>query len=309
MRVVSLICSATEIICALGHRDSLVGRSHECDFPRGIDALPALTEPQFNLDGGSADIDRRVKSLLHDGLAVYRVDADLMAALKPDVVVTQDQCDVCAASLSEVEAAVAEWTGQETQVVSCKPEGLDDIWADIRKVGAALDAAEKAEAVVAGLRQRMADVAAQAAGAGARPRVAMIEWIDPLMAAGNWMPTLVEMAGGENLFGDAGKHSPWMTCEELQQADPDVIVILPCGFDMKRSIAEMPALTGQPGWDNLKAVRSGRVAVTDGHQYFNRPGPRVAESLEILAEILHPEVFDFGWREVGWQPYGRRTDS
>lgn len=302
MRVVSLICSATEIVSALGHRDSLVGRSHECDFPKGVQALPPLTAPQFKVDGSSADIDQRVKSLLHDGLAVYKIDADLLKDLQPDVIVTQDQCDVCAASLADVEAAVCEWTGIDTKIVSCKPEALDDLWVDIRNVGAALGESARANEIIADLQRRMADIADRADAQSEKPGVAMVEWIDPLMAAGNWMPTMVDMAGGRNLFGEAGKHSPWMEWAELRDADPDVIAILPCGFDIARSLAEMPALTGQPGWADLKAVKAGRVAVTDGHQYFNRPGPRIAESLEILAEILHPTVFDFGWKGTAWRP-------
>ena len=245
-----------------------------------------------------------LKDLVRDGLAIYRIDADLLRDLRPDVIVTQDQCEVCGASLADVEAAVCDWTGIETRIVSCKPAGLDDLWTDIRSVGAALGAGDTAESVVAGLQSRMNAIAASAAALPDRPSVATVEWIDPLMAAGNWMPTLVEMAGGRNLFGDAGADAPWVTWEALRAADPDTILVLPCGFDMARSIAEMPALSAQPGWAGLSAVRNGRVFVTDGNRYFNRPGPRLAESLEILAEILHPDSFDFGWRGTGWQPFG-----
>ena len=304
MRVVSLICSATEIVCALGRGGDLVGRSHECDYPPGVEKLPVLTAPQFDIGGASAEIDRRVKDLVRDGLAIYRIDADLLRDLRPDVIVTQDQCEVCGASLADVEAAVCDWTGIETRIVSCKPAGLDDLWTDIRSVGAALGAGDTAEFVVAGLQSRMNAIAASAAALPDRPSVATVEWIDPLMAAGNWMPTLVEMAGGRNLFGEAGGHAPWMSWEDLRTADPDAIIVLPCGFDMARSIAEMPALAAQPGWAGLSAARNGRVFVTDGNQYFNRPGPRLAESLEILAEILHPDSFDFGWLGAGWQPFG-----
>jgi len=303
MRVVSLICSATEIVAALGHRDSLVGVSHECDFPSGVEALPALTTPRFPIEGDSREIDTDVKDLLRDGLAVYDIDADKLRDLAPDVIVTQDQCDVCAASLADVEAAVCDWTGKKTRIVSCKPEGLDDIWTDIRAVGAALDVEAQAEALLLTIRERMVNVSKMAKSGGKQSSVAMIEWIDPLMAAGNWMPTLVEMAGGVNLIGEAGKHSPWMTWEALRDADPDVIVVLPCGFDMDRCAAEMPALTIKPGWRDLRAVQAGQVYLTDGHHYFNRPGPRVAESLEILAEILRPADCSFGWEGVGWRRF------
>jgi len=303
VRVVSLICSATEIVCALGHRADLVGRSHECDYPPGIESLPVLTAPQFELGGTSAEIDGRVKDLVRDGLAIYGIDAGLLRALRPDAIVTQDQCEVCGASLADVEAAVCDWTGIETRIVSCKPNGLEDLWTDIRRVGAALNDDDAAETLVADLQSRMSSVAARAAALPERPSVATVEWIDPLMAAGHWMPELVEMAGGRNLFGEAGGQAPWIDWEALESSDPDVILVLPCGFDIERSVAEMPALTAQSGWSALGAVRNGRVYIVDGNQYFNRPGPRLAESLEILAEILHPAHFGTGWQDKGWRRY------
>lgn len=303
MRAATLIASATEIVCALGCRDQLVGRSHECDFPADVAALPALTEPKFRLDGMSYQIDQRVKALVQEGTSVYRVFADKLAALDVDLIVTQDQCEVCAASLSDVEAALCDWTGRPVRVVSLKPDALADIWGDIRKVAGALEVPDRGEALVSDLRARMRQVSEEAAKQPARPRVACIEWVDPLMAAGNWVPELVEMAGGENLFGEAGKHAPWLTWEELAAADPDVIVALPCGYDIARASQDMPILEAKPGWTDLRAVREGRVAVADGNQYFNRPGPRVAESLEIMAEICHPGALDFGHAGTGWVCY------
>jgi iron complex transport system substrate-binding protein len=302
--VVSLIASATEIVCALGKRDWLLGRSHECDYPASVAPLPQLTEPKLDVGGRSGDIDRQVKTLLKEGLSVYRVDVEALRRIDPDVIVTQDQCEVCAASLSDVEAALCDWTGRDVDIVSLRPDALADAWTDIERVAAALDCPEDGAALIARLKARMAAVTEACAGLP-KPRVACIEWIDPLMAAGNWVPELVAMAGGDNLFGEAGKHSPWMTWEQLRAADPDVIAILPCGFDIPRVLAELPALTGQPGWAELKAVQAGRVYVTDGNQYFNRPGPRLAESLEIMAEILHPGTVDYGHRETGWIPYER----
>jgi len=300
MRVVTLIASATEIVCALGCRDQLVGRSHECDFPPDVRDLPALTEPKFPVDGASYDIDQRVKAIIQEGTAVYRVFADRLAELDPDVIVTQDQCEVCAASLSDVEQALCDWTGRPMRIVSLQPNALADIWGDIRKVAGALGIDGQGEALVSDLRRRMAAVQAQATAQVERPRVACIEWVDPLMAAGNWVPELVEMAGGENLFGEAGKHAPWMTWDELAQADPDVIVVLPCGYDIARTRQDMPILEAKPGWRDLRAVREGRVVIADGNQYFNRPGPRVAESLEIMAEICHPGALDYGHAGKGW---------
>ena len=301
-RIVSLLPSATEIVCALGFENQLVGRSHECDFPPAVARLPALTSPKFNPEGSSAEIDERVKKILSDALAVYRVDADKLRGLKPDVIVTQSQCDVCAVSMRDVEEAVAQWIGgPPPKIVSLAPYALDDVLEDMRRVAARLDAPERGDELVGRIRERMSDIASRAKTAASRPTVACVEWIDPLMAGGNWMPELVAMAGGVNLFGKAGAHSPRMAFEELAGADPDVILIAPCGFNMDRAAADLPILTRRPEWARIKAVREGRVYQAEGNQYFNRPGPRIVESLEILAEILHPEIFHFGHEGSGWR--------
>jgi len=301
-RVVSLIASATEIVCALGARDRLVGRSHECDFPEDVTLLPVLTSPKFPVNGSSYEIDQRVKAILQEGLSVYRVDAEKLKALRPHVIVTQDHCEACAVSLKDVELALCDWSGSAAKIVSLRPDGLADIWQDIRQVARALGRESKGESVVAELRARMQAIAEVSATARYRPRVASIEWIDPLMAGGNWMPELVEMAGGIDVFGEAGQHSPTLAWDELRRADPDVIFVSPCGFDAPTTLREMSSLVGRPGWEDLRAVRQRRVAIADGNQYFHRPGPRLVESLEILARILHPEATlpggDAGW--VRW---------
>jgi iron complex transport system substrate-binding protein len=301
VRIVSLIASATEIVCALGCEEMLVGRSHECDFPASVRRLPVCTEPKFNVEGNSRQIDRDVKALLRDSLSVYRVDADQLAALEPDVIVTQAQCEVCAVSLRDVERAVCSWLRACPKLVSLVPDALADVWADIERVAEALNIRDRGADLIAKLQSRIEAIASRAKSLSHRPTVACIEWIDPLMAAGNWVPELVEMAGGVNLFGQAGKHSPWMTFEELVAADPDIIVVLPCGFDIERSRRELPALAEKEEWPRLRAVRDERVFLADGNQYFNRPGPRLAESLEILAELFHPLVFQFGHQGTGWQ--------
>ncbi len=300
-RVVSLIASSTEIVCALGCAERLVGRSHECDFPPSVKQLPVCTEPKFNTNGSSREVDQRVKAVLQDALSVYRVHADRLKQLQPDVIITQSQCEVCAVSLRDVEQAVCEWLDSRPQIVSLEPNALADVLADIQRVAKALNVPERGEALVAKMGQHTTAIAERARTLTLRPTVACIEWIDPLMAAGNWMPELVELAGGVNLFGESGKHAPWLTWEALRHKDPEVIVVLPCGWDIERAREEMPALTQKPGWSDLSAVRSGRVHLTDGNQYFNRPGPRLVESLEILAEVLHPEVFRCGHEGKGWQ--------
>ena len=302
-RVVSLIASATEIVCALDARDLLVGRSHECDFPPDVTRLPSLTKPKFPLSGTSYDIDARVKAILQEGLSVYRVDAEKLEALRPDIVITQDHCEVCAVSLKDVEAALHEWGGRRVEIVSLKPDCLADIWEDIAKVAHALERERQGEHLIKQLKARMASIAKQSAAGRTRPRTAMIEWIDPLMAGGNWMPELVSIAGGENLFGAPGQPSPWLDWDQLVVADPDVVLVHPCGFDIARTLHEMPLLELRPGWHELKAVERDRVFVADGNQYFNRPGPRIVESLEILAEIFHPELFTSRYEGKGWMRY------
>ena len=300
-RVVSLIASATEIVCALGCEDRLVGRSHECDYPPSVRRLPVCTEPLIDPSRPSGEIDRQVKAMLRQALSVYRVDTDVLQALQPDVIITQAQCEVCAVSLNDVEQALAAWLASRPHLVSLEPNALADVWLDMRHVAEALGVPERGAELVARLQDRIAAVTERARDLPTRPTVACVEWIDPLMAAGNWVPELVALAGGTNLFGEAGKHSPWMTWPELVARDPDVIVVMPCGFDIARSRHELPTLTQRPEWPTLRAVRAGCVYLTDGNQYFNRPGPRLVESLEILAELLHPGAFRFGHEGTGWE--------
>ena len=298
MRIVSLLPSATEIVCSLGFGEQLVGRSHECDYPAWVTGLPVCSRPRIAIDTSSAELDRSVKAIVAKGLSVYEVHEDTLRRLAPDYIVTQTQCEVCAVSQSDVERAVCEWVGGQPEIVSLEPNRLEDVWVDIIRTASALGNESEGEKVVATLMQRVDTITARAKNISHTPSIACIEWLEPLMAAGNWMPELVAMAGGRNLFGEAGEHSPWMELEDLCEADPEVILVAPCGFDLERTRKEMSVLTSKPEWNELSAVRAGRVYLADGHQYFNRPGPRLAESLEILAEILHPESFDSGHRNV-----------
>lgn len=300
-RIVSLIASATEIVCALGCENMLVGRSHECDYPKTVERLPICTRPKFDADGTSYEIDRRVKAIVQEGLSVYRVDGEKLRQLEPDLIVTQSHCEVCAVSLREVERAVCAWLSACPQLVSLVPNALADVWTSIEQVALALQIPERGGELIQRLQSRMQRIAERTRSVADRPTVACIEWIDPLMAAGNWMPELVAMAGGISLFGIAGAHAPWMNWEQLCNADPEVIILLPCGFDMARTRRDLPLLANRPDWPNLRAVRSGRVFLADGNQYFNRPGPRLVESLEILAELLHPQWFAFSHERTGWQ--------
>ncbi|MCA9070105.1 MAG: cobalamin-binding protein [Planctomycetaceae bacterium] len=301
-RIVSLIASATEIVAALGLEDQLVGRSHECDYPPSVLQLPMCSEPRIDVHGTSREIDDRVKAVLRDteAVSVYRVFTEELERLAPTLIITQTQCEVCAVSLKDVEAAVCDLVSSQPKIVPLEPMDLKDVWRDIRAVANAVGVPGRAEALIADSQKRLSDISDQVAQLTTRPRVACLEWIDPLMAAGNWVPELVQIAGGQNLFGQVGLHSPWMTWEELRASDPDVIAIMPCGFDIPRTLSELKPLIDQEGWAGLSAVRDNRVFVTDGNQYFNRPGPRLVESAEILAELLHPEVFHFGHEGTGW---------
>jgi iron complex transport system substrate-binding protein len=306
-RIISLIASSTEIVCALGFELHLVGRSHECDYPPSVHHLPVCTSPKFKVEGTSREIDDRVKAVLEDALSVYKVDARLLEELQPTHIITQSQCEVCAVSLKDVERAVCELTSSTPAIVSLEPNALADVWADIRRVGAALAASERADELIKSLQARIAEITRKANEIEPRPTIACIEWIDPLMAAGNWMPELVEMAGGSNLFGEAGKHSPWMSWDELLDRQPDIIIVTPCGFDIARSLEDMHFMSDRSEWGDLKAVQTNNIFVADGNQYFNRPGPRLVESLEILAEIFHPAHFRFNHEGKGWIRYSPQS--
>jgi iron complex transport system substrate-binding protein len=287
---------------ALGLGEFQVGRSHECDFPASVAALPVCTRPAIKVSGSSADIDRHVKERIASALSVYEVDSALVKSLRPTHIITQTQCKVCAVSLQDVQRAIQTELSIDARVVSLEPYALADVWLDIERVASACGCPELGAALVRALQQRMRAIE-QRAMYGSRQRIAAIEWLEPLMAGGNWVPELIEMARGENLFGMAGQHSPWMSWEQVVAADPDVIVALPCGFDLERTRGEMYWLSNRAGWSDLKAVRTGRVFVCDGNQFMNRPGPRLLESLLIFAEILHPDLFEPTLEHVGWERF------
>ncbi len=298
-RIASLLPSATEIVCALGFQDNLVGRSHECDFPAGVQALPACTRAKIDASASSREIDDQVKQSLTEALSIYEVVEEALKAAAPDVIVTQDQCDVCAVALGDVEAAVAAFLNEGVQIVSLAPMTLDDVLGDIATVGAALDAEDRAARIVGDATARLQRIRQQRSEEPTH-RVACIEWVDPLMAAGNWVPELVEIAGGVDVFGAAGQHAPWITEQALIEADPDVIVFMPCGFGLERSAAEGRICMEKLSWQALSAVRKGRVYAVDGNSYFNRPGPRLVDSAAILAEVLWPDQGARAFHGAGW---------
>jgi len=256
--------------------------------------LPACTEPRFDIHGSSFEIDRRVRETVADSISVYRVFPEILQQLQPDLIVTQSHCQVCAVSERDVNTVLLEWVGVRPMVVSMQPNNLADLWHGIRQVAEAARVPERGEGLIDQLQKRMQAISDRANHWGKKPTVACIEWIDPLMVAGNWMPELVEMAGGSNLFGAAGQHAPNLTWEELVRQDPEVIVVMPCGLDLDRTKLDMPILASREEWRCLRAVQNGRVFIADGNAYFNRPGPRLVESLEMLAEAVVPGAFTFG---------------
>ena len=302
MRVVSLLASATEMIAELGCLDQLVGRSHECDYPPQVLTLPVVSTVQISTDTSSAQIDAQIKRLAHHtftpedaalrALSIYAIDVEQLQALRPDVIFTQTQCEVCAVSERDVMRAVEQLTGLQPRIVSLAPHRLSDVWEDVLRVGQALERPAQAELLVKSYQQRLMNLQDSTARLGNKPRVAVLEWLDPLMAAGNWTPELIAYAGGENVFGEVGQHSPWLSWEELQAADPDVLVLSPCGFTLERTMVDLPLLQQHPAWHSLSAVGNGRVYAMDGNAYLNRSGPRLVESAELLARVLWHEQLD-----------------
>ncbi len=334
MRLVSLLASATEMIAALGCLDQLVGRSHECDYPPEVQSLPVVSTVQIDIDTDSAQIDAQIKQLARSkfapqeaalkalsiyainieqlealkpdalkALSIYAINIEQLEALKPDVIFTQTQCEVCAVSERDVMQALQHLTGLQPRIVSLAPHRLSDVWDDVLRVGRAVGHFEQAQELVKGYQQRLERLRSATAQLAVKPRVTVLEWLDPLMAAGNWTPELVACAGGENVFGEAGLHSPWLSWEELQAADPDILVLSPCGFTLERTVIDVALLQQHPAWQSLRAVRNKRVYAIDGNQYLNRSGPRLVESAELLGHALWGERLGIqidrnGWRTV-----------
>jgi iron complex transport system substrate-binding protein len=302
-RIVSLLPSATEIVAALGLGPYLVGRSHECDFPESVATLPSCSRANVNTGAGSAAIDAEVKSLLEKGLSLYDIDLDKLKELKPTHILTQAQCEVCAVTVGEVEQAAQNLLPSQPKVISLSPKRFADLWTDMAQVGEAFGVMDEAKPIIKQFKMRCVEVIEKACLVKSRPRVACIEWLEPLMAAGNWVPEMIELAGGVPLFGEAGKHSPWINWSVVQEHDPEIILVMPCGFDLERTRAEVNSLIKQPKWNDLQAVKNGKVFMIDGNSYFNRPGPRLVDSLEILAELLHPELIDAKYEGQGWERF------
>lgn len=300
MRVISLLSSATEILHALGLGAFQVGRSHECDYPPEVVQLPVCSRPNIPVHASSLEIDTLVRQRAASAVSIYDLDSELIARLRPTHILTQTQCKVCAVSLEDVELALARTTGVHAKVVSLEPHCLCDVWSDVRRVAFACGAMEAGEQLIAKLTDRLRAIADRVPDNAPCPRVVTVEWIEPLMTGGNWIPELIEIAGAVDLLGMRGSHSPYVDLQAVAGEDPDLIVLFPCGFDIGRTLAELHPLLENSDWMQLRAVRSGKVYVCDGNQFMNRPGPRLVESAQIFAEILHAEIFGESWKGTGW---------
>jgi len=289
-RVVSLLPSATEILHFVGAGDSLIGITHECDYPSGVETLPKLTSTPLDYHSmTSAEIDAAIGENLTDTGSIYALDAELLEELEPDLVLTQGLCDVCGVSLSVVERATVGLT-KAPRILSMDPTSLGGMLDATVEVGEAVGRGAEAREGVASLRERLAHVE-EATAELPPPRAGCIEWLDPPFSAGYWVPEMVRLAAGEELFAREGEPSARLSWDEVFEAAPEVLVFMPCGFDAARTVEEARALADRPGWSDLPAVRKGRVWAVDANSYFSRPGPRLVEGVEILARILHPEVF------------------
>lgn len=313
MRIVSLLASATEMINELGCLNQLVGRSHECDYPPEVMSLPMVSTVTIDTATSSAEIDAQIKHLASthavptdaalQALSIYAIDTTLLQQLRPDVIFTQTQCEVCAVSERDVERAVALLTGLQPRIVALTPHRLADVWEDVLRVGAALERSEQARQLIHGYRARLEQLRKHCTRLGGhyRPRVAVLEWLDPLMGAGNWTPELVACAGAEALFGEIGQHTSWLSWEELQAADPDVLILAPCGFPLARTMQDLPILQQHPIWARLRAVQAKQVFALDGNAYINRSGPRLVESAELIAYAIWGERAGVQVDATAWQ--------
>lgn len=308
MRIISLLPSATEIICELGLEDQLVGRSHECENPPAVKNLPAVTDSSVKNTGNSAEIDRNIKYLLENGLSIFHVKTDVLAELNPDIVITQDHCEVCAVSLNDVETAVQKYCKNDTEVVSLSPTNLSEIFDSFHTIGKVFGAGKRAEQLAEELKLRLDIIRNTVIGEPVK-RVACIEWMEPLMTGGNWIPELLEITGADYLLSEPGKHSPWINWEHIVAENPDVILIMPCGYSIEQTVEEIHILTHKETWKDLKAVQNNEVYILDGNRYFNRPGPGIYESTRILGEILHPDLFKPVHHKDGWIRLNEKLES
>lgn len=299
-RIISLLAAGTEIVCELGLEAQLVGRSHECDYPESILNRPVCSSAMLDPTANSLEIDKQVKGILTDALSFYQINRELIKQLKPDVIITQTQCEVCAVSLSDVENALEDLLDYPVEIISLEPDNLDAVFNDIKTVSEILGVPDRGADLLDRMHERTDLIQHKLKFITQKPTVACIEWLSPLMIAGNWTPEMVEIAGGSAVLSENGKHSPAINWMDLVQADPEIIIAMPCGFSIERTLKEMDLLLQEVYFKDLQAVKNNKFFIADGNQYFNRSGPRIVDSVEILAEIINPKQFIFGYEGEGW---------
>jgi iron complex transport system substrate-binding protein len=298
MRVISLLASGTEIVCALGAEESLVGRSHECDYPQWVSQLPSCTAPAFDVHVSSRQIDAEVNRRIRAKEPLYHIDVPLIARLRPDLLITQAHCEVCAVTPGDVERAGCAIPVKQSLALSAG--SVEGIYAGIMEIAQALGRPDRGAQLVQEMRDDFESLKALTCRKSP-PTVVVLEWTDPIFAMGNWGPELVEAAGGRLLLGHHGQHSRAIPWEQVLDADPDFLIIAPCGFGLDRSLGELPTMRNYPGWNSLRAVRDGKVVFADGNRYFNRSGVTICDTARLIADIIHdikPHRFDSAWKRA-----------
>ncbi|PIR01295.1 MAG: hypothetical protein COV66_02440 [Nitrospinae bacterium CG11_big_fil_rev_8_21_14_0_20_45_15] len=292
MKGLTLLPSATEIVCWLGKQDTLLGISHECDYPETLAGLPRLTASRLGSARTSSAIHQSITALLESTMGVYKLDVEQFVELKPDFVVTQDLCSVCAVSLQQVEEACRTVTGKDVQIISLRPKKWDDIWNDIKRVAKLLGAEEKCTALLNDVSSRVEVIKQRVKNASVPPKTVLtIEWFAPVMISGLWVPEMIDFAGGVPLFATSGEKSRTVSFEQLSTVNPDVVIVKPCGYKTEQTLSEFETLKTLAPWGQWNAGRNDEVYLVDGNSYFNRPGPRLIDSLEILSACIHPGLF------------------
>lgn len=302
MRICSLLPSATEIAYAIGLGDSILGVSHECDFPAEAATKPSLLRPRLDQLAPPAEIDRQVSEIIARGESIYAVDAELLASLSPDLILTQDLCHVCAASPDDLATALTRFP-KPPRVLSLTPRSLGEVWDDVRRVGEATGHREKANVLAVALEQKVNAIAATAARADSCPRVVCLEWLDPYYVGGHWIPEMVSKAGGEDVLGRLREPSFRVSGVQIIEARPDVIVVMPCGYNLARAASELRIEALPDGSEVLPAVREHRLFAVDANAYFSRPGPRLADGVDLLAHLIHPDLFASGYPEISFRRF------
>lgn len=292
MKIVSLLPSSTEIVCQLGLKDKLVGISHECDYPTSIAHLPRLTSSKVDYSGKSESIHQSVMELLKDSISVYDLNLELLAELNPDVIITQDLCDVCAVSFDQVQAACNDYLDSNAKIISLKPKTLENIWSDIDLVAKELNAVSASSNFRMQASQRIEAIQNKIKQAQApKKQIITIEWLDPIMVGGMWVPEMIEIAGGEALLVKKGDLALTLDYSALEKIDPETVIIKPCGFKLDQTILELDVIRKNIPWKGWRAYKNNKMFLVDGNAYFNRPGPRIVDSIEILAYCSFPELF------------------